>query len=205
MLETIGEYALERLEEAGELPELRRRHAEYYLELARSIETLVRSPQAAALLDRLERDYANLRAALAYFSDAGPDPALRLAVWGLAARVHSFGDAAFERRKLGEAARLYRESLEIGLQLKDELQSAYCLAGLAAVAAQRGNRGDAARLWGAVHALEDSSASRINPSERSRFEQRLDELARAPDTAGEFAAGAEMSLTEAVEYALSVD
>ena len=54
MLETIAEYALECLEERGELEELRRRHGEYYLKRARSVERLIRSPQAAKLLDRLE-------------------------------------------------------------------------------------------------------------------------------------------------------
>jgi predicted ATPase len=71
MLETIGEYAAECLAERGELEELRRRHAEYYLELARSVEDLIRTPRAAALLDQLERDHDNLRAALDWLSGNG--------------------------------------------------------------------------------------------------------------------------------------
>jgi predicted ATPase len=203
MLETIREYALECLEASGESEQLRRRHAEYYVDLARSVESLIRSPQAAALLDRLERDYANLREALAWFSGAGSDRALRLAVWGLAARMHSIGDAALDRRNLVEAARLYREGLEIGLQLGDELQTAYCLGGLAAVAAQRGSRGHAARLWGSVSALERAAGARLHDAERARYERVLHDLERAPDTAPEFAEGEAMSLAEAVEYALA--
>jgi hypothetical protein len=34
MLETVREYALERLEESGELERLHRRHSSYFLELA---------------------------------------------------------------------------------------------------------------------------------------------------------------------------
>jgi predicted ATPase/class 3 adenylate cyclase len=62
MLETIREYAAERLGERGEADELRRRHAEHYLELARELE-----PHASVSkdwLDRLEIEHDNVRAAL---------------------------------------------------------------------------------------------------------------------------------------------
>jgi len=207
LLETIGEYALERLEERGELEELRRRHAEYYLELARSVEGLVRSPKAAVLLDRLGRDYENLRAGLGWLSgldpDEDPDRPLHLAVWGLAARLHTFGDAALDHRNYVDAAHLYRESLEIGLQLKDDLQTLYCLAGLAAVCAQQGRGRLAARLWGFVGAFERTSGTRLHAVERMRYERLLDALARLPDTSTDFAEGSAMSLNAAVEYALA--
>jgi hypothetical protein len=163
MLETIAEYALECLEERGELEELRRRHGEYYLKRARSVERLIRSPQAAKLLDRLERDHGNLQTALTWASHGDPDRSLRLAVWGLAARLHGFGDLALKRRDLGEAARLYRESLEYGLQLQDDRQSAYCL-GLAAVDAQLvGERSP--RSCGAASPLLNSTGTRLYSSE----------------------------------------
>jgi predicted ATPase/DNA-binding SARP family transcriptional activator len=203
LLETIGEFALERLEESDELEELRRRHAEHYLKLARSIEALIPSPQTATLLDRLERDHDNLRAALAWLSGAPPDRAVHLAVWGLAGRLHSFGDMALDRRNLVEAERLYRESLEIVLQLKDDLQAAYCLAGLAAVNANRGRRALAARLWGGVHAFEQTSGTRLHAAERTRYEERLDELEQTPDTSADFAQGLTMTLDQAVDYALA--
>jgi predicted ATPase/class 3 adenylate cyclase len=203
MLETIAEYALECLEERGELEELRRRHGEYYLTRARSVERLIRSPQAAKLLDRLERDHGNLQTALAWASHGDPDRSVRLAVWGLAARLHGFGDLALKRRDLDEAARLYRESLEYGLQLQDDLQSAYCLAGLAAVDAQLGRRGFAARLWGSVTAFEQSTGKRLHNSERLSYERLLGELERALDTSTDFAAGESMTLGEAVQYALA--
>jgi predicted ATPase len=202
MLETIGEYALERLEEDGELDDVRRRHAEYYLERARSVERLIRSPQAARAVDELERDHSNLRAALGWLSDETPDQPLRLAVWGLAARLHGFGDLALDRREVSEAARLYRESLEIGLQLKDELQVAYCLAGLAAVDAQQGRLGRAARLWGSVITFERTSATPLNVAERQRYERVLGDVQRG-DTSADFAEGSAMTLDEAVEYALA--
>jgi predicted ATPase/DNA-binding SARP family transcriptional activator len=203
MLETIGEYALERLEESGELDELRQRHADYYLEQARSVERLIRSPQAAGAIDRLEPEHDNLRAALRWLSGRTSDQPLRLAMWGLAARLHGFGDQALDRRNVSEAARLYRESIEIGLQLKDDMQTAYCLAGLAAVGAQRGRLDQAARLWGSVIAFERTSGTPLHDAERQRYERVLAELEHGSATSADFAAGTAMTLEEAVEYALA--
>jgi predicted ATPase/DNA-binding SARP family transcriptional activator len=203
MLETIGEYALERLEESGELAALRQQHAEYYLEQARAIEGLIRSPQAAGAIDQLEADYDNLRAALQWLAAETPDAPLRLAVWGLAARLHGFGDQALDRRDVSEARRLYRESLEIGLQLKHDTQMAYCLAGLAAVGALRGRLDQAARLWGSINAFERTSGTPLNDAERRRYERVLGGLEREPDTSVYFADGSAMTLDEAVEYALA--
>jgi hypothetical protein len=187
----------------GEVAELRQRHAEYYLERARSIEDMIRSPQAAALLDRLERDHDNLRAALAWLSGTTPDRALRLAVWGLAGRLHSFADVALDRRNTVEAARLYRESLEVGRQLHDDLQTAYSLAGIAAVGATRGRPELAARLWGSVRTFEETSGTRLNEAERTRYGRVLDAFEQAPDTLPDFTRGKSMTLDDAVEYALA--
>jgi predicted ATPase/DNA-binding SARP family transcriptional activator len=203
MLETIGEFALEQLIASGEHAELRRRHAEYYLGLARSVEDTIRSPHAAAVLDELERDHHNLRAALDWLAGATPDRALRLAVWGLAGRLHSFGDLALDRGNNVEAARMYRESLEIGRRLNDDLQTAYSLAGIAAVGAARGRRAVAARLWGCVRTFEESSGTRLHDAERNRYERVLDGLEHAPDTLPEFAHGRSITLDEAVDLALA--
>jgi predicted ATPase/class 3 adenylate cyclase len=199
MLETIGEYALEQLQESGELEAARRRHAEHYLELARSVEELVRSPQAARALDALESDHANLRLAFGQLSGGAADRPLRLAIWGLGARLHGFGDLALDHGDAGEAARLYRESLEIGRQLGDELHVAYCLAGLAAVAAQQGRPDEAARLWGSVVEFEEKAGRPLDRAERRRYEWALGEV---QDTS-EFPQDSVMTLDEAVEYALA--
>jgi predicted ATPase/class 3 adenylate cyclase len=203
MLETIGEYALECLEKSGELEELQQRHAEYFLEQTRSIERLIRSPQAARVVDRLEQDYGNLRAVLRLFSDATPDQSLQLAMWGLAARLHGFGDEALDRRDVNEAARLYRESLEIGLQLKDDTQMAYCVAGLAAVCAERGRRNEATRLWASVIDFERTLGSPLHEPARRRYERVLAGLERGSGASAEAADGGAMRLEDAVDYALA--
>ena len=68
MLETIREYALERL---GSDENLRRRHAEYYLELAEEAATHFEGHGQGLWLDRLEADYPNVRSAI-HFDDLRP-------------------------------------------------------------------------------------------------------------------------------------
>ena len=63
MLETIREYAAERLEESGEAEELRRRHAEHFLAHAEEAEPNLRGTPGK-WLERLEAEHDNLRAAL---------------------------------------------------------------------------------------------------------------------------------------------
>ncbi|HEV2712183.1 MAG TPA: adenylate/guanylate cyclase domain-containing protein [Gaiellaceae bacterium] len=79
MLETIREYASERLAASGEADELRRRHAEHFLALAEEAEPHLRgSPGDWA--QRLEREHDNLRGALEWFASSGDtQDALRLA------------------------------------------------------------------------------------------------------------------------------
>ncbi len=71
MLETVREYALERLEASGEAGALRAAHAAHHLDLAERAELALRGPQQLLWLDRLEREHDNLRPALRWFADAG--------------------------------------------------------------------------------------------------------------------------------------
>jgi non-specific serine/threonine protein kinase len=66
MLETVRELGIERLTRAGELAQLRRWHAAYFLDLAERAVPLLRGPEQTAWLDRLEAEHANLRAALTW-------------------------------------------------------------------------------------------------------------------------------------------
>jgi len=84
MLETIREFAAERLDESGEADALRRRHAEHFLALAEEAEPSILGVNPGEWLDRLEHDDDNLRAALDRLRASGEtQPALRLAgaVW----------------------------------------------------------------------------------------------------------------------------
>jgi predicted ATPase/class 3 adenylate cyclase len=78
MLETIGEYALERLEESGNAEELRRRHAAFFVVLAE--EAYARRFDAEAVWSaRLDADHDDLRRALDWLEEHDVDAALELA------------------------------------------------------------------------------------------------------------------------------
>jgi predicted ATPase/class 3 adenylate cyclase len=78
-LETIQEYAVEKLAQCGESEDLRRRHAEYFLHLAEEAEPELRSSSQVKWLHRLEEEHDNHRTALSWAMHRQPDLALRLA------------------------------------------------------------------------------------------------------------------------------
>jgi predicted ATPase/transcriptional regulator with XRE-family HTH domain len=69
MLETIREYALERLAVSGEAEQLSRQHARFFFALAEEAEPQLFFRLRAHWLERLEREHDNLRAALRWFTD----------------------------------------------------------------------------------------------------------------------------------------
>ncbi|MGW4028431.1 AfsR/SARP family transcriptional regulator [Streptomyces sp. NPDC004838] len=64
LLETVGEYAWERLDEAGERAAVERRHLVHYRELARTTDPLLRGQRQRAAIALIELEYENLRSAL---------------------------------------------------------------------------------------------------------------------------------------------
>jgi predicted ATPase/class 3 adenylate cyclase len=78
MLETIREYAAEKLEVSGEAAELRRRHANAFCSLAAECYAH-RVDAEAESADRLESDHDDLRAALEWLAVHDPDVELELA------------------------------------------------------------------------------------------------------------------------------
>ena len=70
MLETIREYVLERLEEAGEVDEARERHALYYADFAEDAGKGLKTAAEQVWLERAEGDLDNLRLAVAWSIDA---------------------------------------------------------------------------------------------------------------------------------------
>jgi predicted ATPase len=80
MLETVREYGLERLAASGEESTTRDRHAGFFLDLAERAGPEIVETADPALLELLEREHDNLRAALAWSRDSSNlDTLLRLA------------------------------------------------------------------------------------------------------------------------------
>lgn len=71
MLETIREYATERLDASDEADMIRRRHMSWFVALAESATPHWSGPEQGAWLFRLERDGGNLRAALYWSVEHG--------------------------------------------------------------------------------------------------------------------------------------
>jgi predicted ATPase/DNA-binding CsgD family transcriptional regulator len=107
MLETVKEYAIERLEAAGEEEQIRRAHATHYLALAEEARPETKGPRQTELFDRLENENDNLRAALSWSLEGGdPEMALRL--------VANLWWFWYKRGHLSEGRRWLEQALENG-------------------------------------------------------------------------------------------
>ncbi len=107
LLETIREYALERLAASGEEAAVRARHADHFLGLAEAAAPHLDGPAAAGWLDRLDREVDNLRAALDWLLARGEaDAAVRLA--------GALGPYWWRRGRAGEGRRALERALAPG-------------------------------------------------------------------------------------------
>jgi hypothetical protein len=112
-------------------------------------------------------------------------------------------------RQLGNLDRaegLVREALEIAVRRGDEFMKPFALAGLAAIATDRGEFSRAATLVGAAEALMEAQGAAWPPDERPHYERMLATLPGAMGPA-EFerarTSGHAMTTGEAVDMALS--
>ena len=71
MLETIREYALRQLDESGVTDVVKRRHADYYLDLAMKAAPALHGPNQVEWFDLLKAELPNIRAAFGWCKDAG--------------------------------------------------------------------------------------------------------------------------------------
>ena len=71
MLEPVRQYGEERLAASAEAEAVRRRHASWFFGLAQEVEPWLRGARREVWLERLEGEYGNLRAALAWALERG--------------------------------------------------------------------------------------------------------------------------------------
>jgi predicted ATPase len=129
----------------------------------------------------------------------------RGALVSLAHSVHSLGDLELDEGNLPEAVDRYRDALTLSRDLELEKRLVgYCLAGFAAVVADRGDAERAGRFWGAFVRIGEETEAAYAPSERARYEQHIDAVAGSEFEAG-VRVGRVIPLARAVEDALSLD
>ncbi len=71
LLETLREYGIEQLAECGEEERIRQRHAAYFVELGETLAPGFDGPDQIGILEHLEREHPNIRAALDWFVTRG--------------------------------------------------------------------------------------------------------------------------------------
>ena len=87
--------------------------------------------------------------------------------------LHSLGDLHLDKRDLPTAERYYYEALALAPQEDDVRLQAYCLAGLACVAAQSADPTAAGRLWTLTERIEQQLGFRMLHAERGRYERTI--------------------------------
>ena len=139
LLETIRQYAAEKLEAAAEAAEIRNRHLRYFLRLALHAAPEIRGRDMVAALDRLDADADNLRGALEWAFEADPEAALQLS-FALSLYWRSRSIGLEEPEQLARAAGVAMDLLSSGTI--DDRERLIPIARALAAAA------DAAALWG---------------------------------------------------------
>ena len=130
MLEVVREFALEVLQTSGEVDDLQRIHAHYFLSLAEEAEPFLSGERGNEWLEKLENDHDNFRAALRWSLEQEPETAARMA-----ATLRQFWN---NRSYLTEA----RSWLEAALEKSDNAPSATRFKLLGAFSLVARNQGD---------------------------------------------------------------
>jgi predicted ATPase/class 3 adenylate cyclase len=161
MLETIREYALERLEESDEGEKVRQGHADFFVEFA---EEMSPTPHRGGRMPEVETERENIRGALAWLRDS-EDPASELR---LAATLRDFWVA---RGPLGEG-RLWLDDALVRTAGQEDCMRVKAMSGAAWIAFESGDYARATGLTGESLAL----AQRLDDREGIAF--ALNDLGR---------------------------
>jgi hypothetical protein len=128
LLETLRTFALDQLHDLGELGAAQRRHANYYVDLAESLQPRLRGEGMPAALEALAQDYANFRDVFRWSSETG-DLSVGLRLAGALYRFWLVRGHLTEARQWLESA-LARESVVPPEVRAEALNAAGVLAGM---------------------------------------------------------------------------
>ncbi len=172
-LETINEYARERLEASGEADSLRRAHADYYLTLAEASLPGLLGPEQGRWMARLVEEHENLRAALGSARDLGENE-----LWlQLAGALWRFWDLGFHHRE-GQA---WLEAALAADQGTLPVARAKALAGVANLARVQGDLMQAAAYQGEALTLFRAADDQLG------IARTLNDLANTVGDRGDYA------------------
>ena len=147
MLETIRDYALERLERSGEAGALEQAHAQYQLAMVEDAAAQFRGPCQAHAFQRVEAEIDNLRAALEYGVVSDPELLVQLAAGaGYFWLVRGYGE---------EGRRWLETAIRTGAGTASTRAYVRRIAGRAALT--QGDRDEARRHFEAAIALADEA------------------------------------------------
>jgi hypothetical protein len=97
--------------------------------------------------------------------------------WDAVSRTaHGLGDLALDQREPALAASRYRQALKAAVDLGSDYGKLMCLAGLACVAALRGETHLAGRLWATADQATSHLEAPMLASDRQRYERILTPL-----------------------------
>lgn len=131
MLVVVREFTLEKLKASAETDDIKRRHAEFYAQMAEIAETELRSAKAAEWLETLEREHDNLHSAMEWSLENEPETALRIV-----AAIRLFWD---RRGYLSEGRRWISQALEKSGESADPKLRAKAYMGIGNISWQQGN------------------------------------------------------------------
>ena len=150
MLETIGQYARDRLVASGESAEIRTRHLALVRRMARDAGHAMEGAGMVASLGLLDVELDNIRAALDWAFEADPLAGIEIAVaLGQYWRVRSVGTEGLDRLVQAIDALRHLPDPDPDAAAERLALTVRLMAAAAREGAMTGRRGDAARDWGA--------------------------------------------------------
>lgn len=197
MLETIRQYARDRLHDGGAGPAIRDQHLVYFLLMAEEAEPYLRASEQIAWLDRLDAELDNLRLALEWSLTSHGDEGLRLAaalLWFWHIRGHSREGIDWLHQLLtsgqfaaSEAAPPYRRLIRARALISSGFLTYFqdrpdaCVPALEEAIKLLRDAGPAGRRWLGVALLFRSKPERDHDQRKKLLEEALPYLREAGD------------------------